>query len=140
MRVLTQFDGWQSIIDNIQLPMPRRGYRLTNPFTLQPVTEAAYFETIRREVVDSILPVINRDGMRPECFSIIGERRFGKTSLLRYLNYKTVTNPNIISIVIDMLNLESLTPEGFYKLLTESFIEMNIVQEDHPTLDFRSLK
>lgn len=99
---------------------------MPNPYTpLLPVATSDYFDAARggrgahaKAILDHILQF----APRPAPISVIGERRFGKTSLLNYLYRETAAAPNTLRASIDLLSLSPQTTEGFYARLTRSLI------------------
>ena len=90
---------------------------MPNPYRLLPVSDPRYFvpgRPGRGAQAERILDNLCRTDQPPNPISVIGERRFGKSSLLAYLQRIAVDVPHLITIKIDMLGLSPQTPDGFY--------------------------
>jgi hypothetical protein len=110
---------------------------LPNPYTLQPVPDAAYFVASRGGrgyQAHRLAQNLCRVNPPPDHLSLIGERRFGKTSLLGYLREKAATTPNRCVVVMDLLGLCPQSPEGFYAMLTRALIRTGELQDNQATL------
>jgi hypothetical protein len=95
---------------------------VTNPYTLRPVTEDGYFVAGaggRGALAHRVLENLRRSAPLPDSVSLIGERRFGKTSLLGYLRRAVAAEPDVVTGAIDLLDLAPRDASGFYALLTE---------------------
>jgi len=91
-----------------------------NPYTLQPVTDPGYFDPARRgrgDLARRLRANLRHTGRAPDCVAVLGERRFGKTSLLRHLLGQAAA-PHLRLIDVNLLRLCPPTPEGFYAALT----------------------
>jgi hypothetical protein len=116
---------------------------MSNPYTLLPVDHARYFDPNRDgrgAQAERILDNLRRVEPRPNPISLIGERRFGKSSLLAYLERAVSASPNLLTASVDLLELSPQTPEGFYGTLTESLILNGTLPEDSPPLTFLTFK
>jgi hypothetical protein len=135
---------------------------MTNPYTNRPVTSADYFVPARGgrgELAGRLLRQLLRADPPPDCVSLVGERRFGKTSLLGYLERALQGTPNlccagvnagdVVRIAdlnrlqgtsnlflasVNMLNLPQQNPVGFYAVLTRAFGRAGLLPAGHPPL------
>ncbi len=112
---------------------------MTNPYSINPVTAPAYFNeklgphgALAHRILDNIMRV---DPL-PNSISLLGERRFGKTSILGYLEHEAAGVPDLIVVSIDMLSLSPQTPAGFYQMLTLALFEAGALESDEPPLDY----
>jgi hypothetical protein len=116
---------------------------MPNPYTLLPVDHARYFDPNlggRGTQAERTLDNLRRVEPRPNPISLIGERRFGKSSLLAYLERAVADSPHLLTASIDLLELSPQTPEGFYAALTESLILNGTLPEDSPPLTFLTFR
>src|SRR5436853_2295619 len=116
---------------------------MPNPYTLLPVDAPEYFVAAhggRGAQAASILQHILRVNPRPDPVSLVGERRFGKSSLLRYLEQRIAGTPNLLAAYVDLLSLSPQTPAGFYGALTESMIWAEALPDTSPGLDYSSFR
>lgn len=115
-----------------------------NPYTNRPVTTKEYFNPAfggRGIQARRILRSICRSSPLPDSISIVGERRFGKTSLLGYLFAEAANTPHLLILSMDMSSLKSRHPEAFYDMLTRNLVNAGALVESTQTLDnttFRS--
>ena len=112
---------------------------MSNPYTLNPVSAPVYFNEKlgpHGALANRVLQNITRVDPLPDSFSILGERRFGKTSLLKYLERNAAGTPNLVVASIDMLSLNPQSPTGFYRMLTLSLLEAGELETDDPPLDY----
>jgi hypothetical protein len=116
---------------------------MSNPYTLLPIDAPEYFVAAnggRGAQAASILQHILRVNPRPDPVSLVGERRFGKSSLLRYLEQQVTGTPNLLTAIVDLLSLSPQTPAGFYEALTESLIWAEALPDSSPVLDYSSFR
>ncbi|MCM3872312.1 MAG: caspase family protein [Pyrinomonadaceae bacterium] len=112
---------------------------MSNPYTLNPVKSRFYFNERlgpHGALANRILRNITRVDPLPDSISVLGERRFGKTSLLRYLESEAAATPDLVVASIDMLSLNPQSPAGFYRMLTLSLVEAGELVTDDPPLDY----
>lgn len=116
---------------------------MPNPYTVRPVTSAGYFSATRGgrgAQARRILQNICRADPLPDSISLIGERRFGKTSLLRYLQAAATAIPGLHIVYIDMLGLNPLNPGGFYEMLLENLSSTENLLPEHATPGYRDFR
>jgi len=114
---------------------------MANPYTLSPVATAEYFVASRGgrgEQAHNILQNLRRLNPKPNNYSIIGERRFGKTSLLKYLYREAAKVKEILAVEISMLSLSPQNPQGFYAMLTRRLKRAKALPKDAAELDYYS--
>lgn len=112
---------------------------MPNPYTLNPVKDPFYFNEKlgpHGALAHRILRDITRVDPLPDSISVLGERRFGKTSLLKFLEKQAAGTPDLIVAGIDMLSLNPQSPTGFYRMLTLSLFEAGELASDEPPLDY----
>lgn len=112
---------------------------MPNPYTLNPVKDPFYFNEKlgpHGALAHRILRNITRVDPLPDSISLLGERRFGKTSVLRFLEEQAGGTPNLVVASIDMLSLNPQSPAGFYRMLTLSLFETGELETDEPPLDY----
>jgi hypothetical protein len=110
-----------------------RRIAVDNPYTLRPVTGDDYFIAARGgrgALAHRLLQNLRRRTPLPDCFSLVGERRFGKTSLIGFLQRSLATAPDVITASIDMLNLEPRNAAGFYAMLTDELVDAGVLPPD----------
>lgn len=116
---------------------------MANPYTSLPVTDPDYFVATRGgrgEQAHRLLSGLLRKKPRPDSLSLVGERRFGKTSLLGFLRRGVERIPGVVAAAVDMLSLERPDPEGFHIVLTQALQHVRAVPATQPAftyLDFR---
>jgi len=117
---------------------------VNNPYSIsKPASDAGYFIAIqggRSSQARRLFRNISRSRPLPDSISLVGERRFGKTSLLEYLRQSASGIPNLQVVDVDMSSLKPLDQNGFYAMLTQNLIEENILPLDHPLLTYQSFR
>jgi hypothetical protein len=113
---------------------------MPNPYSLRPVHGPAYFvpgRGGRGDLAQSLLGKL-RTSATPDPVSVVGERRSGKTSLLKYLESSLTTAPGLVVVGINLLSLSPQTREGFYTMLTSGLIQAQALPEGHASLDYNA--
>src|SRR5205823_2427048 len=103
---LTPFQEPCNITKSTALPALMEMDPMSNPYTIRPVTAPEYFVPARGgrgTQARRILHNICRANPLPDSVSIVGERRFGKTSLLGYLQLAAANTPSLLMAGVDML-------------------------------------
>jgi hypothetical protein len=112
---------------------------MPNPYTLRPVTAAEYFKPDsagRGGQAHRLLRTI-RAGNN---VSLIGERRFGKSSLLGHLERMLAGIPKVHVAGVNILSLSPQNPEGFYCALTRALIRGGSLPPDRPPLGYSTFE
>lgn len=108
----------------------------SNPYSVRPVG-TPYFDPEcggRGAHAERLRGGLARKTPLPDSISVLGERRAGKTSLLRYLGESLRGVPDLHLISIDMLALSPQTPVGFYKSLTRGLRRAGTLGADDEAL------
>jgi hypothetical protein len=116
---------------------------MPNPYTLQPVTAPGYFDPARGDraaQVQKLLNNLTRTEQAPDWVSVLGERRFGKTSILRYLEKALTATPRLRVAGLNLLTLTPPTPEGFYASLSRTLTRAGALSRDQPLHNFPDLE
>jgi hypothetical protein len=112
---------------------------MSNPYTSRPVTAPDYFVAAhggRGAQAHRLIRHLQRQDPWPDSLSIVGERRFGKTSLLGYLQRAVTGTPNLFVTAVDMLTLPQQSPEGFYAMLTRALQRAGVLSAGHRPLGY----
>jgi TIR domain len=72
----------------------------------------------------------------PDSISLVGDRRFGKTSLLGFLKEGAARIPRLVVLAIDMQTLPEQTSTGFYTMLTRALVRVGELPPRHPPLTY----
>lgn len=116
---------------------------MPNPYTLKYVDQDSYFVPERGgrgQLANDILQHILRNDRDPEPISLLGERRYGKTSILCYLKRKARDSQNVVIAFIDLLGLSPRNEAGFYAFLTENLILAGKLPEGSQNLTYLSFR
>jgi hypothetical protein len=92
----------------------------SNPFTLRPIGDAAFLDPSpggRGWQAKRLRAHLSRTDQPPDCVSLLGDRRFGKTSLLRHLYRATAKVPGAHTAFLDLMGLPEPSSDGFFALL-----------------------
>lgn len=110
---------------------------MSNPYSINPVTTQYYFdEKLGEHGALAHIVLQNILSANPNNYSILGERRFGKTSFLGYLEREAENTNDLIIVSIDLLSLSPQSSAGFYKMLTLALFEAGALDSDEPPLDY----
>jgi hypothetical protein len=111
---------------------------MANPYTLRPVTAPEYFVAARGgrgAQAQRLLANLCRADQMPDCVALVGDRRCGKTSLLRYLQQAAAGKPGLRAAAMNLLTLSPPTPEGFYGTLTRALTRAGALPPGRPIPD-----
>lgn len=108
---------------------PNRQRTGINPFEFGNPVQAKHFYGRQRAIAD----VKNRIGaISAQCINIVGQRRNGKSSLLRYIRERTevfcVPQQKPLIVTLDLQNRRLHTPEGIIKELRRSIIKYTQIE------------
>jgi hypothetical protein len=121
--------------------VPREPAAPVNPYTLG-VAGPAYFDPSRSgraALLHSLLPNLLRTDPAPDWICLLGERRFGKTSALRYLHQAVLGRPNLHVAFVDLLTIQPRSPEGFCAAVGKALAQAESSAAE-PLRDFDNLE
>jgi hypothetical protein len=114
-----------------------------NPYTLLSVASPAYFNPAYRgrgTAMHSLLPNLRRTDPAPDWICLLGERRFGKTSALRFLHETVKGRANLHAAFIDLLTIRPRNPEGFYAGVSRALVRVAALPAERPLRGFDDLE
>jgi hypothetical protein len=122
---------------------PQRG----NPYTVgRPVASPVYFDMTRGgpgghgAKAQAILRNLQRTGYHSNCIAILGERRVGKTSLLRYVWSVARGLPGLRAAWMNLQSLNPPNPGTFYETLSRTLQREGLLASEREFQDSQDLQ